>query len=86
MKEVALDVVDLPGGRLLCSGTSKMDRASGDHARQVELRMPAMQLDPVAALTIVCNSGIGTMFGIYSVKFNHVNNHNETHRCTCGKC
>ena len=37
-----------------------------------------MQLDPVAALTIVCNAGVGTIFGIYSVKFNHVNNHDET--------
>lgn len=78
MKDVPLDVVELPGNRLLCTGTKKMDRASGKHVRQVEVRLPAMQLDPVATLSIVCKAGVGTTFGVYSVKFNHVNNHNET--------
>ena len=44
MKEVALDVVDLPGRKLLCSGTRKMDRGSGNHVRQSNSGCPRCSL------------------------------------------
>lgn len=80
MKEVPLDVIELPKGRLLCVGTNKMvpGQNGGNHVRQVEIRLPPMQLDPVATVTVVPEQGVGTVFGIYSLKFGYVNNKTET--------
>ena len=80
MKEVPLDVIELPKGRLLCVGTTRMvpGQDGGDHVRQAEIRLPPMQLDPIATVTVVPQQGVGTVFGVYSLKFGHVNGKTET--------
>lgn len=78
MREIPLNTIELPNGMLLCSGTKRMVPGTSPHTRVVEMRLPPMQLDPVATFTIVAAEGVGTMFGIYSLKFNHVNNQGET--------
>ena len=77
MKEVAREVVELPNGMLLCTGTKQMDAASGDHVRGVDIRLPPMRLDPVAVLSVVCSEGEGPIFGVYSVKFGYVDNETQ---------
>ena len=47
MREVPLDVIELPKGRLLCVGTTRMvpGQDGGDHVRQAEIRLPPLELD-----------------------------------------
>jgi hypothetical protein len=79
MKEVPLEVVVLPNGMLLCTGTTKMTVPSTDtHVRGTAIYLQAMELDPVATLSLVADQGDGTMFGIYSVKFGYVNEQTQT--------
>jgi hypothetical protein len=79
MKEVPLEVVVLPNGMLLCTGTAKMTVPSTDtHVRGTAIYLQAMELDPVATFSIVADQGDGTMFGIYSLKFGYVNDRTQT--------
>jgi hypothetical protein len=48
------------------------------HVRGTAIYLQAMGLDPVAALSIVADQGDGTMFGIYSVKCDYVNDRTQT--------
>jgi hypothetical protein len=68
MNEVSLDVVELPNGKLLCTGTAKMAILSTDNkVRALTLYLQqAMEPDPVALFSLVDGAGNGNIFGVYS--------------------
>lgn len=72
MEEVGPISTELPDGRVMVSGRTKMIiPQGGKHVRQAEVRIiPPVKVDAVVTATVVAPGTVGTVFSLYGVQLN----------------
>jgi hypothetical protein len=73
-----LESVVRVGNSLICAGTVPMIIPQGGaHVRQAEIRLPKFAQDPTVTATLYSTDSPGSVFGIFSIKINHLLNQTQ---------